>query len=101
MLNYLCVPLTKFSPYTGVVVLGFLETEKKLFIDGEVRMLLGTAACWLPAVPQPEGGSLCFNELYFVSFSYLKQIKKKRGKNTLFEVVFLCDGIGGFQKNVD
>lgn len=70
ILNYLCAPLTKFPPYTGAVVLGFLEPKNKLFIDGEVRMLLGMVVCWLPAAPQPGGGHLHFNESCFVSFSY-------------------------------
>lgn len=39
--------------------------------------------------------SFCFNELCFVSFSYLQK-KKKKGF-TLFAVIFLCDGIGRLQ----
>lgn len=69
--NCVCL-LTKFSPCTGAVVLGFLECKNKLFIDGKVRSLLGMVACWLPAAPQP-GGCLCFNESCFVSFSYWKK----------------------------
>lgn len=94
----MCVPLTKFSPYTGAVVLGFLEPKNKLFIDGEVRTLLGTVACWLPAAPQPEGVCLCFNESCFVSFFFF--LNKKKATVTVFAAVFLCDGIGGLQKNV-
>lgn len=70
--NCVCL-LTKFSPCTGAVVLRFLECKNKLFIDGEVRSLLGMVACWLPAAPQPGGGCLCFNESCFVSFSYWKK----------------------------
>lgn len=86
----MCVP----SPYTGAVVLGFLEPENKIFIDDEVRALLGMVACWLPAAPQPEGG--CPSVLMSCALFLFLTKEKKKGF-TLFAVIFLCDGIGRLQ----
>lgn len=80
------------SPYTGAVVLGFLEPENKIFID-DVTALLGMVACWLPAAPQPEG---CPSVLMSCALFLFLTKEKKKGF-TLFAVIFLCDGIGRLQ----